>query len=280
MSNFLGTATTILASVTEEFDPRTGKVLVQEWHGTLPALTSLGTALQLSGYRTALINNGGHYRLTASAAAVDAGVPEVPTDTFTVDKTREQLPIWQAPKIIQLVAQYKANAGGLFPQYEDALTDVKTKTDALLAGKVWNGSAWVETYTDGATPYTVALASIADPILQQIYALRVQGAESFPVEFPVLRLVRTYSLAYAARTQVDLIPKAYSTAALQSAYNIPAAIMAKLPPNPADSLLPQNCIWGWVVQSDSDTITWSGKIEEQREWVFGACSTILYDPVT
>jgi hypothetical protein len=122
----------------------------------------------------------------------------------------------------------------------------------------------------------VYLTGVVSAQEQALYELYARGADAFQTRKIVLRRRRTRPLTFLALSEVHAIELIYTTAALRTAFAVPAAIGAKLPVS--GDFTPSNTAWGWVERADTSTIAVAyNKVEEIKDWVFAAWSTLLYD---
>jgi len=245
------------------FDPRWGRVLQEDYRGTPNGIAALDLLLSAQGYKTDVVKTPGAHLLTVTYGRDPtdvSGQPEQPVDTWELGADPQTVSIWQHPVITDLFKHLStAQVSNL----------IKAIEAAIQAGE--------------------DLPALADDVqglfgpeglwrLATIYRVMAHGVKNYRGARAVLRRHRTFSGNYAERMVLDTIEKWYSTARLIEVFSIPAVVQAQLPADPTDASMPVPFYWGWVQTAfSSDTSPAINRIEEKREWQFGALPRILFE---
>jgi hypothetical protein len=241
------------------FDPNLGEQLVEIWEGTEIALaTEARTRILPFGGKAKISQvDGPIYKMTVTWGdpPANAGEPEVPVERWERVTEYVQEDLRNNPRVIAA-----ASTAETLNRWVNAIKAALKANQTLT-----------QYYTSASDPNPVI-----DPAQEMIYQLYARGASSHEVKRTVLRVRRTFSVQYALRYNVDAVERIYTTAALRAAFGIPAPIAIHLPPDPA--LTPANTVWSWKQRQDNSVfLPGLNKIEESRDWVFAAWSTLLYE---
>lgn len=248
------------------FDPVYGWGIQEVWQGLKDPIGTLQIFFNFSGARTSVRQSGVLHTLTANWGLNGGsfGDPsrEVPQDKWELDTDFFEEDIYSNSNVY-------AAAGD----------------DSTLA--LWK--AQIEfNLTSGPNrgPLDPALTGYG-PQQLELYNLRIRGVQASKRRRPVLVRSRTCSINFAGQVIVPPAETVYSTPALANAFAIPLAIYARLPgfpgqtgipanPNPATT--PTGTAWGWIARRDtSEFVLAVNKVQETKDWVYAAWSTLLYN---
>lgn len=266
MSNRVG-STVVRTSQRTTFDPRRGIVLVESYSGQTQALLSLAVALRNIGVVCEVTEEGGRGTMTAQWGDVnDPSNIEAPNDTFEITTDIYEESHWNNPLV--WAAASSTAVGTNFRESGDSTEDLVAR---------WRDRVeYVVKSSDLGGPVPVATTGFTG-MLAHLYIRQLAGETSYEIERCVLTRVRTFSIRYSDRVQLQSNGTVYSTGSLVSAFAVPSVIAGKLPATP--SAAPVGTAWGWKKRQDRSLYTFSGKVEETRDWVFAPHSTSLYTHV-
>ena len=229
-------------------DSASGNSWEHEWTGSVSGIAALAVALVAAGARVRDESANGVGRLIATYSFD----PENPTgeeavDRYEFDMEQVQVSLFNHPAVALEAAQLGENGPALYKE--------------TIEGYVRDGAA----YALGANY----------PLGEEVYRLLSRGVESYEIKRPVLSRARAFSPNFSGRVVLSAVETVYTTAALVRDFAIPATVASQLPDNPAET--PEGTAWAWKLRGDrSIYIPQLNRIEETRDWVFAAWSTLLY----
>lgn len=252
----IGDCTLQEVSTERIFDPVTGPAVISIFEGSEDDCTTTGAIYQQAGFRSHVFQyNGPVYRLRVSIPEGNDGTPAPNTDRWERFTETAQEDIRNNPRLVAAILTEVSPAGSTAAMINGLYKDFK---DQIKAG---NKNA-----NYGATN------------VQAFFELLSRGAEAHEVRRVILRRRRTIALRFLAQSEVLAVERIYSTSALISAFAIPNAIASKLPVQ--GDATPTNTAWGWKERSDDSMILAASSIvEETKEFVFAAWSTLLYQHI-
>lgn len=256
----IGNGTARIVSYETVFDPQLGEQQIENWEGSEDALITVGrNQITPSGGKWRVQQHDGPiYRMAVNYGEVQSsGVIEQPIDRWERVTEYIQEDLRNNPNVIALAG--------------DAYTLNKWIKDVKAALKL---NLTLDQYY-GDEDFDPIFASDEQIKLYELYA---RGTESHEIKRFVLRLRRTISVKYAARSVASAVENIYSTGALIANFGIPPEIANTLPANPATP--PANTAWSWKQRQDNSVfLPGLNKIEESKDWVFASWSTLLYNLV-
>jgi len=233
-------------------DSAAGNAWEQEWVGSVSGIAALAATLIAAGARVRDESQAGVGRLLATFAAdPDNPTAEQAIDRYEFEMEPIQVSLFNVPAVaIEGAAYAAANSGGV-ALYRQQIQD------AAQGGAVY--------------PFDSALY----PYGAEVYRLLSQGVESYELKRPTLSRVRSFSPNFSGRVVLSAVETVYTTAALVRDFEIPATVASQLPANPDET--PTGTAWAWKLRGDRSVyIPQLNRIEETRDWVFAAWSTLLY----
>lgn len=232
-------------------DSSTGNSWEHEWTGSVSGIASLAATLVAAGARVRDESANGVGRLIATYS-YDPDAPvanEEATDRYEFDMEPVQVSIFNHPAVATEAAQLGDNGP---PEYK------KVIEDAVAAGEF---------------PTTLPVGVY--PLAREVSTLLSRGVESYEIKRPVLSRVRTFSPNFSGRVVLSAIETVYTTAALVRDFAIPATVASQLPADPPE--VPAGTVWAWKLRTDRSVyIPAQNRVEETRDWVFAAWSSLLY----
>lgn len=284
-----GSNTARKISVERVYDPNVGPVTVETWEGDEDALTTQAAqatkpvdgTTDTAGIRARVYQfEGPIFRMTKTIPDAGADAATDAQDRWERVTEYVQEDLRSNPKVIQAaggsrtlqlwVSAIKAALGSkpvpltLTEYYQLVFPDETTGTATLTP----DGESF--TLSDFTT-------TVADEE-EQIYDLYARGAEAHEIKRFVVRRRRTFSPDFAAKSLCNALEKIYTTSALIRAFAIPDVFAALLPADPG--FVPTGTAWAWKERQDNLVYSpATNKIEETKDWVFAAWSTLLYELV-
>lgn len=262
----IGTPGATMVESGRDFDPTNGYTYWSKYEGNEQSIYGLEAAFAAAGNKVRVSRDGPVFMLEVRYGAPANGQQEVPQDKWNFDIDFVNVSIWSAPDVISAAATAASETNALSG-------DTFTADDFI---NYWRRA--IKDKMGEPTPDSADESGFAEP-LKEIYANIVRGQEAFEVERPVLTRVRTISVSYAGAVVLEAKPVFYSTAKLIALFNLPASIAGRLPANPA--FTPDYTQWGWKKRKDtSEFVLALNKVQEVKDWVFAAWSTLTYEFVT
>lgn len=256
----IGNSTARVVSIETVFDPNTGEQQIENWEGSEEALISLArnTVIPSGGKCRIRQSNGPIYTMGVSYGEVQSGgTTETPIDRWERVTEYIQEDLRNNPNIIA--------AAGTAATLNKWVQDVKAALKSNLTLHQFYATE------EDPTP------TVADQQIM-IYELYSRGTEAHEIKRFVLRLRRTISVNFANRSIANALERIYTTSTLISEFGIPPEVSGTLPADPASS--PANTAWSWKQRQDNSVfLPGLNKIEESKDWVFAAWSTLLYNLV-
>jgi hypothetical protein len=267
MSNYVG-ASLVRTSQSVVFDTVHGDGIQETYAGPLQALLGLASSLKSAGVRCEVTQEAGRSVLSAIWPSIEDGTVETANDRYELSTDLVEEDIWNNPQVYSLAVSELAS-------YDPGTRTVTTAGDLVALWK--SRIEFALKGNDDGTAQTPTEAGFENSELA-LYNAVLAGATSYESERVVLRRVRSISIRYATPTTPVAIPRIYTTAQLVSTFGIPSGIAARLPMNP--TYAPLGLTWTWRKRQDTSVYTWSGKVEEVKDWVFAPHSTVCYDYVS
>jgi len=235
-------------AVQPAFDPQYGYQTEIIYQGLQNAINSVAAQSTIFGARTRVYQHEGPvYRASIIYGALQDGSNEVPVDQWERVTEYVQEDVWSNPKIL------------------------------ALAGTATQAAAWKSQIDDwlATRPYQDP-ALVSNATQQAIYKLLLRGGASHELKRFVLRRRRTISIGYSAPAVANAVERIYTTGSLIAAWGIPASVASKLPEDP--STHPDDCVWAWKERQDNSIFVPAyNRVEEVKDFVFAAWSTLLYN---
>ncbi len=257
MPNPTGNSTARIVSIETVFDPQIGEQQIENWEGEEEALISIARnqIIPSGGKCRVRQANGPIYGMSVSYGEVQSGgTTETPIDRWERVTEYIQEDLRNNPHII--------TAAGTAATLNKWVQDIKA---ALKSNQTLT-----QFYTTEADPSPV----IADE-QEIIYQLYSRGTEAHEIKRFVLRLRRTISVNFVNRSVANAVETIYTTAALIANFGVPPEVANTLPATPAGA--PVNTAWSWKQRQDNSVfLPGLNKIEESKDWVYAAWSTLLY----
>lgn len=235
-------------------DSSTGNSWEHEWTGSLSGIASLAASLVAAGARVRDESANGVGRLIATYS-YDPDAPvadEEATDRYEFDMEPVQVSLFNHP-----VAAGEIEAYGI--------------ANANIGESGYKRG--IEAAVNAGDPFP--LTAGVYPVGAEIYRLLSRGVESYELKRPVLSRVRTFSPNFSGRVVLSAIETVYTTAGLVRDFAIPATVASQLPADPPE--VPAGTVWAWKLRTDRSVyIPAQNRVEETRDWVFAAWSSLLY----
>lgn len=228
-------------------DSAAGNAWEQEWAGSMSGIASLAESLLAAGARIRDESSNGVGRLVAIYSA-DPNDPssEEAVDRYEFEMEPVQVSIFNHPAVALESDRYESAS-----KYK---TDIE---EAVSAGT------------------TLTLDETEYPYAHEVFRLLSRGVESYELKRPVLSRVRTFSPSFSGRVVLSAIETVYTTSALVREFGLPASVANQLPVDPPE--VPAGTVWAWKLRGDRSTyVPAQNRVEETRDWVFAAWSTLLY----
>ncbi len=279
-----GTLTRVYSDLV--LDPKYGPSTREVWRGQRASLLALSATYSSLGFRVDYSDNEGAAQLTVTLPqGNDPSVSETPADTWEVITESDQQSVWQNKRVFDAA---RSRAGATFTA-DDVIANWRRRIANALAGKATTNAAIEgptefvelnENSREPLTPHEAGFSLNEDAFLYRLYVKFLRGEEQFEFRRVSLRLSRVVTANYAGRAVLDPIEKVYTTVKLQSTFSVPASVIARLPANPPANLTPTATAWSWKLRQDGYQILLStNKVQETKDWIFGAWDTDLYELV-
>lgn len=236
------------------YDGSSGTVWEEQWVGSDAGINAKYVeAIALGGKARRTYDQGQAGLYVVYARDPNDASPEVPFIEWEDDVTTEQVDLFAwAPA----VAEAETYVEGSVAQYRNDIKDA----------------------VDNGEPFPLDAANF--PVGSYIYSLLSRGVTSIPLNRPTLTRTREFSSAYEGRNQMTARQTIWTTAALISEFNIPAAVQARLPDDPPANETPAGTVWAWRLAVDRSSYNVSkGKIQEVKTWEFAAWVTSFFNYV-
>lgn len=235
--------------------PDTGALETVVLVGDSAELLAAKAVYEARGYKVALNNTGDGLELEYVTPGDDF------KDVWNIRAERDQIPLERSPAIFALLS----SPLGDFATAEEAF-------DYSLA-KVQSAVTW---HSGKGTVY-----GYASPLNNNEYSVYVHyrlGVTTCPAKRVALRRVRTIPLASSSRMAVSGKEEFWSTAALLTAFAVPAAVAATITGIETSLATPPSGFnWGWHLRDEeSEVILNTGRTTETKNWVFGLHSSVLF----
>lgn len=267
-------------------DPRYGPAVREVWRGDKNGLLALAASYAAVGIRAEYSDNEGIGVLTLTLPqGNDPSVAEVPSDTWEIISEVDNQSIWNNKRVVQ-----QAESAGASSSLGTAGTIAywRQRAQNALVGKyAIAGTGPVEylEFNEGSkeplTADDAGFSASLDPFLRKLYVKLLRGEDSYEFRRITLRLNRVVSSNYADRAVLDPIEKIYTSNALRVTFAVPDAVFRLLPADPAPTLTPPDTAWGWRLRQDGYQVVLStNKVQETKDWIFGAHDTDLYELVS
>jgi hypothetical protein len=241
------------------FDGSSGTVWEEQWVGSDAGIAAKYTeAILLGGKARRTFDQGQAGLYVVYARDPNDVSPEVPYEEWDDDVTTEQMDLFAwAPAAVEAEAYRTAGGSGGVAGYRKAIKDA----------------------VDDGTEYP--LSAVTYPVGSYIHSLLSKNVTSIPLNRPTLTRTREFSSAYTGRNQMTARQSIWTTAALISAFNIPAAVQSRLPDDPPANETPSGTVWAWRLAVDRSSYNVSkGKIQEVKTWEFAAWVSSFFNYVT
>lgn len=266
-------------------DPRYGPAVREVWRGYKPSLLALAASYSAIGIRAEYSDNEGIGTLTITLPqGNDPSVTEVPSDTWEIITEVDNQSIWTNPNVVKAAEALTPALGAA-----ETIAYWRKKTQNALVGKYAIAGTgpveYLEFDEDSKQPLTPEQAGFSatgtDPFLYKLYVKLLRGQDSYEFRRITLRLNRVVTSNYADRAVLDPIEKIYKTTALRTTFGVPDSVFRLLPADPTSDLTPPNTAWAWRLRQDGYQVVLStNKVQETKDWIFGAHDTDLYELVT
>jgi len=273
----LGALGYVMTDLRMSFDPSVGSIFEADYEGSRDAIRIASALWTSRGGRVSIDESGPISRAiavfsgnrnpnnpeqaafvpppTASSEADANG--EVPTDRFEIRSARADVSIFSLPlpeaEALRFSTDPQLGSGASTALYRKIIEDAAKEGNPLPLNP---------------TTY---------PVARSLYTMLARGQDTFPTTRISLSRVRTYSATYSRPTVIDAFPKAYRTASLVRAFNIPAFTARALPVDPPAEDTPQYCVWAWYRDDHSQSyVPKNNHVEEHTSWVFGAIDAQVF----
>jgi len=257
MPAVIGNTTARIVSTETVFDPNFGEQEIQHWEGSEEALITVARneILPSGGKCRVQQGEGPIYRMAVSYGEVQSGgTTEQPIDRWERVTEYIQEDLRNNPNVIF--------AAGTAATLNKWVQDIKAALKSNLT--------LTQFYATDADP----TPTIADE-QQMIYELYARGTEAHEIKRFVLRLRRTISVNFATPSIANALERIFTTTSLIATFAIPPEVAGTLPANPF--IAPAHTAWAWKQRQDNSVfLPGLNKIEESKDWVFAAWSTLLY----
>jgi len=271
----LGARGYVMTDLRMSFDPSVGSVFEADYEGSRDAIRIASALWTSRGGRVSIDESGP----ISKATAVFSG-------------NRNPNNPEQASFVPPATASTEADANGEVPTERFEIRSARVEVSIFYLPMVeGEAKAWAAAFGSGATTalYRKQLEDAAKdgslppfsldtfPVAKSVYAMLARGQDTFPTTRISLSRVRTYSATYSLPTVIDAFPKAYRTASLVQAFNIPAFTARALPADPPAEDTPQYCVWAWYRDDHSQSyVPKNNHVEEHTSWVFGAIDAQVF----
>lgn len=240
------------------FDGSSGQVWEEQWVGSDAGIAAKYIeAVALGGKARRTYDQGQAGLYVVYARDPNDASPEVPYEEWDDDVTTEQMDLFAwAPAALEAEAYRVAGGEGGVAGYRK-----------VIRGAIDDGTAY-------------PLSDATYPVGSYIYTLLSKNVTSIPLNRPTLTRTREFSSAYTGRNQMTARQTIWTTSALVSAFNIPAAVQSRLPDDPPANETPSGTVWAWRLAVDRSNYNVSkGKIQEIKTWEFAAWVSSFFNYV-
>jgi hypothetical protein len=243
------------------FDGSSGQVWEEQWVGSDAGIAAKYVeAIALGGKARRTYDQGQAGLYVVYARDPNDVSPEVPYEEWDDDVTTEQTDLFSWAPVVNEAKDFvsaSTNRTGTIAAYRK---DIKDAVDDGLAYPL-SRTSW--------------------PVGAFVYDLLSKNVTSIPLNRPTLTRTREFSSAYTGRNQMTARQSIWTTAALISAFNIPAAVQSRLPDDPPANETPSGTVWAWRLAVDRSSYNVSkGKIQEVKTWEFAAWVSSFFNYVT
>lgn len=257
--SFLGTSGPILIRDDPEYQVGVGWVRVREYEGSFSEIMGLFGQLRTAGYQIRTSSNPPIWRLTATKQAKSETEDQEFYDRFTLSTETVEKDIFLIPAVEDEVLFF-VGQGGEGQEYRHEIEEaVETGNEANLQ---------------------IALPIVDFPVAWKVYRELTRGVEGPEDEYIALKRDRVVGINYVPKLAIPAgnKPKIYTTAQLQSTFNIPNLIGIEWPDATPPPTPIAGTMWAWKSRRREVQYIEGQRAHVTEDWAWAQWSTYLYEP--
>lgn len=280
-----------LLELTEDFDERSGFVVVERYTGPEQSLRDFAASKRAGGWKTSFRKSDGG-KLELSVRSADPNGPDTAGDTavdeWQITTQFEQISVWSDENLRKYLRDWDVPSSPYSTpaEMEAVLTHYQSQANKFLKqghdedGMPIKGkegptpSAWI----DPNTPGGVSMTGDEKDFFRVFYQQLATGMTKSQAKRVTLVRRRAMKIWSVHQFSVESSQEAWTRAALigNTDFAVPSQLALKLPAEPNNDRTPEGFRWAWALQGQE--VNYQGqKAVEVITWVYAPVRIFTFD---
>jgi hypothetical protein len=246
-----GTLQPVRKELRIDYDPQRGRTVTEQWESAGAGLNGIAQDCESRGIAYSHVISSAKSKLISSTSGAQAGVPDIPVDTWQLLGNDLQNDVKTHPTFLAL------------GRTEVGL--IAADAEAVLKNETIDDAYYITNDTSGA-----------------LLNLLVNGQTHYVLGQYVLRHTANVSNEFEGLTSADGELYIYTTSQLLSeigsgwAFNCPARLRTKIGNIGVSGTFHSGHMWGWLKKTSTETTSANNRSDISFEYWFGEWNTYLY----